>query len=749
MNYAITNTDLLRLNEREAISLADILDLLRRNIKFILVTIFIFLALGLAALILLPKKYEASALVLIDPRQIDILANKASTDARLLTTDSLVVDSEVEILNSRELQKRVAERAGMYSDPEYTTPSALRRVIWPLYSLITSLFGDEAASAADSKAMILSAFARNITVERVGLTYVLQITYESDSPARAANVANLITEEYLADGLRVQSEASRKSSEWIKQRLSELQRDVIAADRAVEVYKMENDLVSTQTGGLVTEQQVAEISSRQVAAQADVAQTRARLDAARASLQSGNYATLSGGSSTDVLSKLLGERQVEQQDAAKFLAAYGPTHLSYRKIGERIAELDRQIREELQRIVSGYEADYRAAKQLDDSLRGKLAELKRTALEGGKREVKLRELEQQAVAAKSIYQSLLDEFSRAVQQQTLPTERARVIQTADPPPKWTKPNWKIVAALSLLLGVGCGVGGAFLRESLKSSVHTSREIEIITGRPNLGLLPALPALARKRRGRSILREPAGEPAAAPENGEIPAKALAGYHAVLRDEGGIVLDTLRSMEVAVRLAPDQRPREDAVVVAIGSALAGEGKSTVSALFSLHLAWSGARVLLIDYDFRRGGLTERFRPAHQLMSDRDLEPASESGNLMWDPLTGLIFFPAPGRREAGREISRVISGGTERRISRLRSSFDFIVLDLPPLFHLPQGRMLAHEIDKFIFVVEWGKPNIRTLERSLAHIPEITNLLAGSVMNKFNKNGFIGYDKSEFY
>jgi succinoglycan biosynthesis transport protein ExoP len=754
MNYNYRVVESGRGDESEAISLADVISLLRRNLRLIGGITFLFVALAAATVILLPKKYEATALLLIDPRQIDFLAEKAATDARLLTTDTLVVDSEVEILNSRELLKHVAIRAGIFTDPEYTTPSMLREMIRPVLSLFSAADSDK-----DPQAMILSAFANNVRAERVGSTYVLEISYLSQSAARAAEVVNIITEEYLADSLRAQGEYSRQSSAWLKQRLSDLQKDVIAADRAVEIYRMENDLVSTQAGGLVSEQQVAEISTRLVAAKAEVAQAKSRLDAARANLASGNFAMLSGGAGTEAFAKLLGERLLQQQEAARIEAIYGKSHLGYRRAMASIADIDKLIRSELARMASGYESDLAAAEQTEKALTTALSQLKQAALAGSEREVKLRELEQQALAAKAIYQNMLDAFNRALQQQSLPSVTARVIQQADPPPKWTKPNWKMIVALSLVLGAGCGVGGAFLREGITSSVHSSWEIEEVTGRPNLGVIPLVPALAGPRSWtRSTLLQSSGSGLPSPtmsESGVIHRANVSSFHIVLRDEGSIALDTLRAMEAAVRKERGGLEDRSAIVVALGSALASEGKSTVSALFAMHLAWSGARVLLVDYDFRRGGLTRRLRPyPYDIKESADkardgAAAGAQESSMLYDGTTGLCFLPAPGRDEAAREISRVIAEGMDYRISSLKSCFDFIILDLPPLFHLPQGPMLARDIDKFLLVVEWGKPNARLIERSLNHAPEIARRMVGSVINKFNAKGLIGYDALEYY
>lgn len=755
MNYSYKELKPAVHEVRERIDLSDVLSLLLRNLKLIIGAILLMFALAVALILIMPKKYEASALVLIDPRQIDFLADKAATDARLLTTDTLVVDSEVEIINSRALLRRAAERAGIFSDPEYSKSSILRDITRPLFSWLSSPSPENGKEST-----ILSAFARNVTVERVGPTYVLQISYESESAVRAAEVVNIITEEYLADGVRAQGEYSKKSSSWLKQRLTELQGEVIAADRAVEVYKMENDLVSTQSGGLVTEQQVAEISSRLVAAQADVAQAQARLDSADTSLRSGNFATLSGGSGAEVFSKLLGDRMLLQQEAAKIEAAYGKTHLGYRKIMESMTEIDRQIRGELARISNGYEADLRAARQTEEGLRASLAALKKAALEGSTKEVKLRELEQQAEASKAIYQSMLEALNRTLQQQSLPMVTARVIQAADPPPKWSKPNWKLILALSLLLGAGCGIGAAFFIEGLRSTVYSSREIEEITGRPSLGIIPFLPTVHRKK---SLLSRIPGWAAAEDppqltlvDDSAIAIDRLEVFHDILNDEGSVALDTLRTMEATVRQRGRRNAASGAAVIALGSALAGEGKSTVSLLFALHLASTGARVLLIDYDFRRAGLTKRLLPGRTIISRPLPKPGqftsgsiSTSITMFYDVTTGLVFLPAPGRSEASKDISRVIAEGSDQKIESLRTCFDFIVLDLPPLFHLPQGPMLAGSIDAFFMVVEWGKPNIRVLERSLRHIPEIGKRMAGSIISKVNTKRFIGFEKFEYY
>ena len=559
---------------------------------------------------------------------------------------------------------------------------------------------------------------------------------KSDSPERASQIANLIVEEYLAEGMRVQNEASRKSSDWIKTRLTEVRDDVIKADQAVEAYKMKNDLVTTQGGSFVAEQQVAEISTRLVSAQADAEMAKARLEAAKSSLESGNYSTLSGGAGTQVLSALLSARQVEQQDAARILSVYDSSHLGFKKKQQTIKELEGQIREELQRTVSGFNSDYRAALQLSASLSAKLAELKRTAFSGDEREVELRELEQRGTSAKAIYQSMLDALSRSLQQQFFPSVSARVIQAADPPPSWTKPNWKIAIALSLMLGLGAGVGGAFLREGLRSSIHTARELESTTGRPNLGYVPFLPRLAGpgffQRQLAQWFEEPA--PATLPIRGHERALAndtLRQFHDELRVEGSMTLETLRAVEIAVRL----RSREGmggATVIAVGSAGAGEGKSAVSTLLAMHMAWGGARVLLVDYDFQTSGISARF---HEISPPRQkAEGQPPLPPMKFDPVTGLLFLPAPPRAEVKREIARVITDGEERRIESLRSCFDFIVMDLPPLFHLPHGRILARSIDRFVLVAEWDKANSQVISRGLSRIPELADRLAGTIINK---------------
>ena len=138
------------------------------------------------------------------------------------------------------------------------------------------------------KSPLILNFSRNairavqdrLAIKRIGLSYVIQISFWAYSAERAAEIANAVADAYITDQLEAKYQATRRASVWLQDRINELRAQVSAAERAVVDFKTQNNIVST--GGadkrLLGEQQVAELTSQLVIARAHTAETKARLD---------------------------------------------------------------------------------------------------------------------------------------------------------------------------------------------------------------------------------------------------------------------------------------------------------------------------------------------------------------------------------------------------------------------------------------------------------------------------------------
>jgi uncharacterized protein involved in exopolysaccharide biosynthesis len=86
------------------------------------------------------------------------------------------------------------------------------------------------------------AFENSLVVEPVGGRVVL-IKFSSTNPTRAATIANAVAGAYITDQLDAKYEANRVATNWLQKRQEQLQQQADGAQRAVEAFKKQNNIV--------------------------------------------------------------------------------------------------------------------------------------------------------------------------------------------------------------------------------------------------------------------------------------------------------------------------------------------------------------------------------------------------------------------------------------------------------------------------------------------------------------------------
>ena len=139
-------------------------------------------ALVTAALIVIPPKYQATAVVIVDPRQLHV------TDTPTVLTgigaDAAAVESQVEIITSTALARKVITAMKLEDDPEFARPS------WSdeIGSALRTLLGATSVRCNGLKTSVSYPRCRDLTVRRRGQTYVLEINFYAKEAAKAARI---------------------------------------------------------------------------------------------------------------------------------------------------------------------------------------------------------------------------------------------------------------------------------------------------------------------------------------------------------------------------------------------------------------------------------------------------------------------------------------------------------------------------------------------------------------------------------
>ncbi len=177
-------------------SLKEVFSVVRRRIGIISSTVILCVLVAGGYVFTTKPVYDGSAIILIDPSQPCVLAD--DTPDAFLLKDNLVVESEIEVIKSGELLKRIANEKNIYSDPEFITPSLVSQAKKWIYKELKITGGGK---LRDGKVSIFAGFRDRVKAKRIGLTYAIRINYESTDPERAAGIANAIAQAYLDDSL--------------------------------------------------------------------------------------------------------------------------------------------------------------------------------------------------------------------------------------------------------------------------------------------------------------------------------------------------------------------------------------------------------------------------------------------------------------------------------------------------------------------------------------------------------------------
>jgi capsular exopolysaccharide synthesis family protein len=207
-----------------------------------------------------PPRYTASSMLLFDVRKIEPFQQQGYQNA---AADSAFVDSQVEVLKSENIAKSVVRNLNLLSDPEFAPSEAglLASIHGVIQGIVKAVLGAGAVSVeSDQFGRVVRIFRKNLTIKRIGLTYVISIDYQSLDPNKAASISNAVAEAYIVSELNSKYQAGRRANVWLQGRISELKTLAQSTERAVAEYKAKNNVIDAGPTPL-NEQQLAELST--------------------------------------------------------------------------------------------------------------------------------------------------------------------------------------------------------------------------------------------------------------------------------------------------------------------------------------------------------------------------------------------------------------------------------------------------------------------------------------------------------
>ncbi|MCP3371697.1 exopolysaccharide transport family protein [Bradyrhizobium cajani] len=718
----------------------------------------------------LTPRYTATAQLYVDPRELQLVDRELTPRAQDVSGMSMVVESQARLITSNSVLLQVIQQAGLDKDPEFGGGDGS--------SLMSSLLGliglqPRTPSAAEKKEVqlaALDALNKHITIRKTDKSFIVDIEVWSTDPAKAAMLANTLTNVYLTESRNSQALAARRATSDLSGRLKELRDRLRNAETALATYKAQNNFVGTQDA-LISDQQLSASNQRLSAARAATMDAQARLDQIEASRRTAADAgAIPEALQSPTIANLRAQYAEARKKYAEQAGELGPRHPALRQTEKQVEDLKRTINEEIDRFAQSAKNDLTRARDFEASLNRALEAQKRQSVQLSQAAVRLRELEREADASRDVYQSFLKRSRETEEQESLNTSAARVIGEATVPQRRSfPPAMSLFAMIGFVFGAIAAsswfVAAELLFAGATAPAPTPARRER-TPAPQPSRAPETPRTQEPARAQQVSQTPEvaqalselDAPPLQPATAEQPllekpliarlqeADVIHTLGAILATGSGVdltrlgwptlrpgfPLTTLLNAWRDMRSAAARRAGGKAMpVIALVGAGETAGRNVTALNFALAAARDGARVLMIDADHQAQALSNKVnRPGRSEPSGLGWLSIGSKAAREIKTVNGVSVLPA-AEGDAGKATEAIRKAIAQARAA---GGYDLVILDGPAVPLAAGGRKLLDEADALVAVLPTSLDINDSLEEILSALGRADRKLVGVVLDE---------------
>lgn len=632
-------------------------DVVRRRFLLLVAITLGITVVGVILTYRITPSYQGVTRIKIDPSRNPLAREQNEAQAQLATE---AIETEVAVINSLDVARTVVKRLNLTADPEFgggPTPSG------------------KVPMTAEVK---LDAVARNVNnhlnAARDRLTYIMVIKFNSYDPKKAALIANAFATAYLDQKVGNKIGTAERQEQWFRNRMNELAADVKIADEKVAQFQSQAGIVrgASNSQGTIIDQQIGPLSLQMASAESVAAEARSKELSARAQVSKGHLDSVTDVRESGTIQELRKQRALIVQTLQEMQVRYGSKYPDLIKVRDQLDAVDQQIKEESNRVLRSLNADATAAEARAGSLRTSMNRLEQKQADNARASVIAASLQRDADGKHDAYDKMAQLVLESRQAAQNSIAQAQIIDTAEAPlaPSW--PNRPLLFFLSFLAGLGIAIAVVTTQELMVSGLRSIDEVEAMLGVP---LIAAIPNVKNNNRPADLLVE----------------KPTSQFAESLRNA--------RASIIGVR--GQERPK----IIALTSALPNEGKTTTVLGLARTMALNGDRTIVVDCDVRRAQL-RHITPnngvaiglVELLHGEASIDEAIHPSGV--DNLDQILTLKP-------HFSSENLFGNNKMPdlLDYLAARYDVIMLDLPPLVGLADGRFLAALADAVGLVIKW--------------------------------------------
>jgi capsular exopolysaccharide synthesis family protein len=624
------------------------------------------------------------------------------------------LETQQRLLRSRSLARRVIDELNLWNADAMKPGQSAAVGLLSLWKGRQPSTPATAAGATEtrSESIAIDRMLSQLSVVPVRDTRIIEITYESSNPELAARIVNTLASAYIKQNLETRSQASKEAAAWLADQLAEQRRKVELSELALQKYRERENSLSLEAGQNIVVQRLNALNSAVTQAKTDLITVESlyrQLVAGQGERETlDTFPPIRSNTSVQEIRTRLANLQRERTELSRSLGAKHPDMV---RVDLAITAARQELEAEVAKTVESIRREYLAAVAREKELAAALDKQKASALALSKQGIEYGVLLREVESNRQIYQSLLQRANETAVSSEVRGSSIQVVDAAEIPRSPVRPDKASYLLIGFLLSAVLGIIAALVREASDSRLQTPAAVKAALGLPFLGMVPYVSGRVLKGGSPLLTR---GVPAA--------------YGEAFR--------ALRTNIIASAGARDRRS------LLVTSAAPGDGKSVVAVNLAVAIGRSGSRVLLIDADLRRPVLHELLecqqRPG---LSDVLTGARKPSEAIAKTRCSGVWLLPS------GTGLSNPSEQLGSRRfkefLEKLSESFDWIIVDSPPIMAVTDPAVIAQMTSGVLFVVNARRTQQRVAQAALDRLETAGGSFAGVVLNS------VTLDRDEYY
>lgn len=674
--------------EREA-TLGDVFGILNRRKWTILFTLLSTLAFVAWYTFSTKPTYRANAVIQIEREGAEIVdfgRTKKAVDAIDSLNDPFF-KTRYELLRGRVVAQKVIDDLSLKNS--LAPPKESKSIL--------DLFGSKEENQNVPEVVdYTELFAKNLLVQPIGGTHLVEILYEAPSAIEAKSVVSSIIDNFITSQIQSTSETGQYAKEFLDKQIIEAGERLKSDELTLVKYANENGILSVDEGQTRQVKKLENLDSALV--QAEIR----RIEAESLFLQMKKAGSVSAVLTNPVVTSLKARLVDLEGTYQERLKTFKPNYPDMVRLQQQINATKGKLNREMGAIQRSMEADYRAAKRQEDKIRKELRDFNATMKNLQDSGVVYNNLKRKVDNSNKLYSSLLQRREEVNVASQATTSNISIVEPAVTPLKKYRPQPKVNLLIGMLAGLILGLTFAFLREALDNKIKTSDDLEKLTGLPILGMIPRITkAEVKKNLDMISLLMPQSAPA----------------------------EAYRILATNIRLMFRADENHVMLVTSINS---GEGKSTSATNIACSYAKMGKKVLLVDADMRDASIHKKLEInnkhglTHYLRGEIDLvgitQPVKKIPGLY--AITSGDFDVDPVSLLSHERMSYLTSQGG--------SIFDYVIIDAPPINGFADSLILTSLATSTVLVAREDDLNARTIKGALAQLRRVKNNVAGFLL-----------------